>query len=366
MMICSPKSPVFGHPQRDEGRILGFDGLRGIAFMLVFASHKVPLPHRDSYGDVGVYLFFVLSGFLITRILAAGREGIEKGVWSFRNALVQFYARRTARIFPIYYTVLLFWTAISFFVVVPSFAGAERFANFLYLTNILIAHRNAWIGDFGHLWTLAIEEQFYLLFAPIVLLVPRARTWVACGMFLALGITTKVFLEISHAAPISIDVNSFVNFALLALGGLVGLNVDRLSPRRWLCDGSAQALMLTLFVCLPFAMGGHPAWSLGAKFAGLVAAVLLFQIYHRQRSWFVRLLDKPPLRFVGRVSYGAYLFHPFIHLPVVRDLLMAWGVGQIAADASRVGVELGATLALAAISWLALERPIIHWTRRRF
>src|ERR1700722_18281924 len=90
-------------------RVRGFDGLRAIAFLLVFASHKIYFAHADSIGDIGVWLFFVLSGFLITRTLARSRLDIEHGLAGVSERLGSFYLRRTARIFPPYYSLLFFF-----------------------------------------------------------------------------------------------------------------------------------------------------------------------------------------------------------------------------------------------------------------
>src|ERR1700677_2859176 len=95
------------------GRIRGFDGLRAIAFLLVFVSHKVYFAHATCVGDIGVWLFFVLSGFLITTILARSRCEIEEGCSSIYGSLWRFYLRRVARIFPTYYLLLALVAVIS-------------------------------------------------------------------------------------------------------------------------------------------------------------------------------------------------------------------------------------------------------------
>lgn len=86
--------------QSSDKRILGFDGLRAIAFVLIFINTKYPNHPTEAMGTSGPWLFFVLSGFLITRNLASLRAGIERGRHTFRGALKDFYIRRTARIFP--------------------------------------------------------------------------------------------------------------------------------------------------------------------------------------------------------------------------------------------------------------------------
>jgi peptidoglycan/LPS O-acetylase OafA/YrhL len=111
-----------------DGRIQGFDGLRAIAFLLVFASDKIYFAHAESFGDVGVRLFFVLSGFLITRILARSSSEIEGSPATTPANLGGFYLRRTARFFPPYYLLLAFFAAGSLFTSVEYFGRSEKLA----------------------------------------------------------------------------------------------------------------------------------------------------------------------------------------------------------------------------------------------
>ena len=165
-------------------RIRGFDGLRALAFLLVFISHKAPSPVTDRYGTAGVWIFFVLSGFLITRILAEARGGIDAGRSSFRSSLSRFYVRRTARIFPVYYVFLAVVTVAGLWGLVEVGSPARQLSNWFYLSNIYIG-LNGWETRLGHLWSLAVEEQFYLLFAPLALACPL--TSIACCLLLDPG-----------------------------------------------------------------------------------------------------------------------------------------------------------------------------------
>jgi peptidoglycan/LPS O-acetylase OafA/YrhL len=344
-------------------RIRGFDGLRAIAFLLVFVSHKVYFAHADSFGDVGVWLFFALSGFLITRILARSRSEIEDGLATVRGCLGRFYLRRTARIFPPYYLLIGFFVVASFFVSIDYFGTAEKLAYLLYGTNLLIAARSQWIGDFGHFWSLAVEEQFYLVFAPLILLVPRRHTINVCLAMILTGVVTKIVLEIEGASAISIDVNSLINFALIGFGGVVGLNAYRAAPK-WLAGGAAQVAVLGVYLALPAAFGTwHHVWPLLGKLSAVLAGLLLFQIFRGQRSWFVIILESAPLRNIGRISYGAYLIHHFLHFSAIGNLLPQLGAG-LAPRFIQVIVELAASLMIAGLSWHYLERPIIAWAAR--
>jgi peptidoglycan/LPS O-acetylase OafA/YrhL len=341
-------------------RIAGFDGLRAIAFLLVFASHKAPLAHPDPFGDIGVWMFFALSGFLITRILAGSREAIERGAISLPRALGRFYIRRTARIFPVYYLVLLVALGLSAVVTVDFFWPTARVAYALFLTNVFIGLRDAWIGEFGHLWTLAVEEQFYILLAPLVLMAPRAKTGLICLGFVVAGLAVKIGMESLGASNTEIDVNSVVNFGLLGFGGLVGLNVHRRAPA-WLVGGAAQALVGLAFLALPIVFGAwREAWLTWAKISTVLAGLLLLQIYQAPRTGVVAFLEWAPLRLIGRVSYGAYLFHHFIHFSVLEPVI--GGVVDMRAPPQLLAMsaELAMTLALAALSWRLLEKPIVE------
>jgi peptidoglycan/LPS O-acetylase OafA/YrhL len=340
-------------------RIRGFDGLRAIAFLLVFVSHKINFGNADSFGDVGVWLFFVLSGFLITRILARSRTEVESGSSTFANSLNRFYLRRTARIFPPYYLLLVFFAGAALFTPIDYFGWSEKLAYVFYCTNILVAHRSQWIGDFGHFWSLAIEEQFYLAFAPLVLLTPRRHTMSVCLAIISLGCATKIALEARHASAVSIDVNSVVNFALLGYGGVIGLSASRPAPK-WLIGGTAQCAVLCLYLSLPTALGSRPhVWPMLGKLSAVVVGVLLFQIFHGQQTWFVGILQSSPLQKMGRISYGAYLIHNFAHFSMIDNLLQVASPRPV-----QVVGELAASLILAAISWRYLESPIIAWAAR--
>jgi len=341
-------------------RIAGFDGLRAIAFLLVFASHKFPIEHRDPFGDIGVWTFFVLSGFLITGILARSREDIETGAISPVWALARFYLRRTARIFPIYYVLLAVALVLSAFMTVDNFWGMAKLAYAFYATNIFIGMRDAWVGDFGHLWSLAVEEQFYLLFAPLILVTPRRWTGVVCLGFVSVALTTKIVMEALGASNTAIDVSSLINFGLLGFGGLVSLAAATRPGPTWLTSGPAQAATLACLLVTPALFGpSTEGWMTYAKVVGLIAGLLMFQIAQAQTTRFVALLESAPLRLLGRISYGAYLFHPFIHF----QNLMTWaGLGDLARGVPvslQIVWELVFTVVLATASWVVLERPIL-------
>lgn len=346
---------------RSATRILGFDGLRAIAFTLVFLSHKITFVDAVAFGNVGVWLFFVLSGFLITRILAEERTCIELGRSTVWTSLRNFYIRRSARIFPPYYLLLAVCFAVSMAVPIEYFWRSEKIAYVTFTTNIFIALSGSWVGHFSHLWTLAVEEQFYLVFAPLVLLLPRSRTAALCVLCVAIGTITRLALEARGTWPIGIGINPAVNFTMFGLGGLAGLGMSK-PLRPALTTGNAQLVTLLALLCLPALFGGSSQWlGSGGTAVALLAAVLLVQITQGQKSWLVAWLDWAPCRAIGLASYGAYLVHYFIHAaPVARAL----GVSTQLPWWLLTALEFGVSVGIAGLSWRYMERPIIAWARR--
>lgn len=358
-------APTSTTAQPANTRIAGFDGVRAIAFFLVFISHKLTISHHDVYGSVGVWTFFVLSGLLITAILSEMREQVEAGLNKSWRAIRDFYLRRSARIFPLYYACLAVFAAASLFTHFDGFTLLDGSAYALYGTDILFgAIPNGNFGHFGHLWSLSVEEQFYLIFAPLLLFTPRKYLVQVCTAFIGLAIITKITLVEAGFDVNTIYVNPIINFGLLALGGLVAA-ASKVTPPRWLVGGPAQAVSGLALLLIPIFLGGYrDAWNNWAMLVGLIAALFLFQIARGQSTPVVRLLDWWPLRTLGRVSYGAYLFHQFVHFYNIESVLHKLHINVETPFPIQVAVEFAVTIALATLSWNVFERPILQWAAR--
>ncbi|QPC93096.1 acyltransferase [Mesorhizobium sp. INR15] len=348
----------------DKRRIKGFDGLRAIAFIFVFISHKF---HEGTYGSLGgdgVMLFFALSGLLITRILACTRVAVEAGETTTLAGLGRFYLRRSARIFPVYYATIGFFLIASLFVHFDGFEGGARLAMLLYATNIYVLTTGHWVGHFNHFWTLAIEEQFYLLFAPLLLFTPSKAAGHICVAFVVLGLVTEVGLEWAGVSAKVIGLNPMTGFGYLALGGLAGLNLDRRVPA-WLVSRPAQAMAALALLIAPLTvLKDEIVWRLYAPAVAATAALLVFQIAGDQASRFVAFLETWPLRSLGRISYGCYIFHEFVHFYDIEAAARKFGVVFEAPDWISAPIELVLTIGLATVSWRFFERPIMAWAHR--
>jgi peptidoglycan/LPS O-acetylase OafA/YrhL len=287
----------------------GLDGLRCLAILPVVWHHSTPrlLPGIWGKGAVGVDLFFALSGFLITTLLL--RERRTRGHISLRA----FYARRSLRIFPLYYAVLAAYTVRT--LLMPE--GSLPAAHFLrslpyhatYTANWLVDYAVAHDVIFMFSWSLCVEEQFYWVWPFLVALVPN-RWLLAAAMLVAIAVDYHAEHAgfASLAPPGSTLLRMLTSFASpIGFGSLAALLLD--TPRgfsvvsRVLGWRAAAPLLLLASVAL-LALPATPYLSLSLCLAALVASVALRA--DNGLSW---LLEQRAVRWVGAVSYALYLVH---------------------------------------------------------
>ncbi|MBW3628217.1 MAG: acyltransferase [Gemmatimonadetes bacterium] len=359
------------------------DGLRGIAILCVLAMHfaiATPLTAGDRVvyalarnGWIGVDLFFVLSGFLITGILldSRGKPG----------AVRSFYARRVLRIFPLYYGML-----ISLFVLDRWLSGAgpwlekvqaDQIWHWLYVTNFLAA-RNGWanIPGIGHLWSLAIEEQFYLVWPFAVLFLARQRLLPLCVAMLGVSFATRMILVYAGASPVAIYALTFTRWDGLAVGAIVAIVARQRGGLEKLGRWSAPALVLGALACVGFLSAapyrshyGVATQTTGYAVLALTFGALLVQvILAPAESRLTRSLADARLRFFGRYSYGIYVLHgPLLGWLAAIGFSPAllprvWG-SALPGQALYAAVALLTVTAAALLSWTFVEKPFLRLKR---
>ncbi|TPK81071.1 acyltransferase [Mesorhizobium sp. B2-4-13] len=344
-----------------EDRIAGFDGVRAIAVLMVFISHKTTLPHHDSYGSVGVWLFLVLSGMLISSILSEMRGKVEAGTQSKWRSMGDFYLRRSLRIFPLYYACLGVFALASLFTSFVGFSRMEATIYALYGTNIYIAMTPTGDhGHFGHLWSLSAEEQFYLLFAPILLFTPRKYLLRICVGFMLAGAAMLAWLVSVRTHPNAIHVDPLIAFGMLGVGGFVA-SLKNLKPRAWLVSAQAQAAAGLTLIAIPLVFGYYrDTWNVWGPLTCTVAGLFLFQIARNQQTPVVAFLNLWPLRSLGRVSYAFYILHQFVHFYEVQAVFHKLHMNIDGSPIVQLAVELFITVALATLSWHFFERPLLR------
>lgn len=341
-------------------RIVALDGLRGIAVLAVLASHAFAWA---AGGFVGVDVFFVLSGYLITSLLLAERARTG------HLDVLDFYRRRVARLAPAYLLML----AVAVPIMAWPLAGSARWplaaavgATATYLANWVCVVDVDALGPIVHTWSLSIEEQFYLLWPAFFVGLSRSRRslvrWLgvaiavvvaarAVGWLLAPGIW-PYFDTVTHA-------DGLLAGCLLAAVTADRSGARRLSPARSRRAAAAGIGTLAV-VAATLDVDSGLTYLVGLTLAASGAAATVHHLVTRPEGRLARLLAWAPLAGVGRISYGLYLFH----LPVFQ-LVQHWRLGFFP---TALG-EFGATFALAAASWFWLERPVLrraHRTRPSF
>lgn len=403
--LCVPEAGV-GMAARGDGartwirpRYAGFDGLRGLAVLAVTLHHTPIGPWRavqSGMGWMGVDLFFVLSGFLITGILFDSLE-VEERRGYFRN----FYARRALRIFPIFYlafaallvaTPLLHlrwsgwtWSYLAY--------GGNLVVPFVDLarqnpTQVLMQVRGHWmpVCDLGPLWSLCVEEQFYLLWPGVVWLVrDRAKLMRLCVVvFVAAPVWRTVLYLAAPARAIAgygLLWSSFTRCDTLLVGAWLALwlrgeqlSAARLKRLGWALVLGAGALLVPSTWQLVEGSRGwvagtvgaastHPATNpftvtVGLSLIALVCAgVLLLAL--DESSWVGRVLQVRWLAGVGAISYGVYLYAGWLG----GD----WGWARVVSPRlaeHRNALHLALTLSVAWASFRWVERPLLRWKER--
>lgn len=321
------------------------DGVRAISIALVLFQHSGDPLWRPINGHLGVTLFFGISGYLITTLLL--REEARDG----RVSLGGFYLRRAFRILPLYYVALACFTVLVLVLHLGSDRGAYpgRLPYFLLYMNELAPD-----GTFGHSWSLAIEEKYYLVWPLIAFaLAPRRtrRTAIAAGLVLVTGLTALLPGWWPYPAIYTpILTGCLVALLMHARGGY-----ERLAVLRSSWGAVALAVAIAVGVAVDNSEGHvHVLF-------GLLAAAVMVPVVAGP-EWFRRILGVRPLVFIGTRSYAIYLFHPISNS--VIDRALAPGQESVPVQVARYVLELAAALAVADVLHRVLERPVIRLGHR--
>lgn len=356
-----PATETFG--QLVRGRMPALDGLRGIAVLLVLAhgfdviktshgpGHAVDL--ALDLGWIGVQLFFVLSGFLITGILLETRSA--PGYYK------HFLIRRVLRIFPLYYGVLFVAFVIAPHVVaVPPGHGEHQVWLWTYLINFAEPFGR---GEpvFPHFWSLAVEEQFYIVWPLIVYVAGRRGTVVIGAALVVIAVAARVYVR-THYNQLAAYTFTPCRMDALAIGAVAAAVVRGDRVRDVVPDRHATTVAIAgSLVVLGGAIMGHllregPNMQttgytvIAAGFALIVVAAVP---PHRLPA---RVLSLAPLRRIGLYSYGMYVFHAPLHvyvgLPILEQINPTYGTAAGVIYALVLGLV---TFGLAMLSYHLFE-----------
>ncbi|MCB1182871.1 acyltransferase [bacterium] len=344
--------------ERLERRVIpGLDGVRALAVLLVMGHH---FGFAWINGSLGVMMFFVLSGFLISRILLrehAGTGGVSLG---------RFYRRRALRIFPAFYA---FWVVM---IVVPFVRGhvidwGAALSSFLYVSNYFLALFHKGESDFGHTWSLSIEEQFYLVW-PFVFRrgmsdLARLTRWLVAAIAVV-WVYRAVLLLVFHVRVEYLYRAFDTRLDHLAVGCLLAVLLERgvLAGFIGFVCRRAWYPAVTLGLILTLQSLHHQylyVYVIGYAVEPLLIATFLVQLvcWTSAPGW--RAFEHPVARYLGRISYPLYLWQQVVLFSVSR-ILTPYPIPTVV----RFALAVGATVVAATISWNLVEKPFLRLKSR--
>ena len=358
--VASQGAPRFYRPELDV--------LRFLAFLAVFIHHGIYTiaPLLSVIGGFGLSFFFFLSAFLITELLQ--REVEITGTVGIRD----FYIRRMLRIWPLYFGFLAFSVVLG--MVFPSHHLSVGFVlSYVFLLgNVYIGRYGLPKTPVGYLWSISIEEQFYLLWPLLNRTLSRRWLAVTVAGFLPLGSVAVLLLASSGATPSQgIWTNSFVQFQIFALGALTALalkaRIPKLpTPARVALVAVASVLWLTAARYSGMddrTVRGGVGPMLGYWAVGLGCACFLLSVLGLERRWIPGRLV-----YLGKISYGLYVFHQ-ISLEIAAWLCnhsssMNSATHHAAYGAGHLVLGFVLTLGFAVVSYRFFETPFLRWKDR--
>lgn len=293
------------------------DGIRAIAVLLVIVSHWLPgsILSKLGFGPIGVDVFFVLSGFLITRILIVERLKISAAplAYSRLKSIKNFMIRRSLRIFPIYYLLLFLLVIFSNYFPNQVLQNWEWY--FFYLQNILFFINKAWPGGcLSHLWSLAVEEQFYLFWPWLIFFTPQRWMLRLLVVLFFLGIASVKWLVPAFIGGPMPGILTPSCIQAFAAGGILAYFHLKTGSKFHQLRYHFLLPGLISFVYLILGMNGIFPLLIDVRsivsilIVGLISGILI----NPNSKLSLNLLGNSVLVFIGRISYGVYLYHNFI------------------------------------------------------
>ena len=358
------------------------DGLRGLAILLVLV-HQLSLFEKQPgvaafvfsnlgyVGWTGVQLFFVLSGFLITGILIDTQHA--------QNYYSGFYARRTLRIFPLYFAVL----AVAFIILPAIGSVPPKIATDQSSQIWLWTYLSNWAGVFGtgsnafpHFWSLAVEEQFYLVWPLLIRLRSPEQCVRFCLIVVVISLVLRCILAWVGAPDAAIYLNSFCRMDALALGGAAAAafripswNVRLVAMYNRFLLWSIMAALLGVGVTRGFSRATLIGETIGYTMVSLMFVLILVAAAGADAagaSGWVGALRLRPLRALGKYSYAIYVFHKPMHDLVGKPLVLAlnpYASQSVLMNMGYVTVGTMVTFAMAFISWHLFEKRFLRMKR---
>lgn len=360
------------------------NGIRFIAVFLVLLDHWLvpilPVP----LGHLGVVIFFVLSGFLITRILFLNADEIQNTKSSAWPKIIRFIYRRSLRIFPIYFILL-------FIGLIFNISNFKELWPWLlsYTPNIYIMIKGQWLGIWDHLWSLAVEEQYYLIFPYFILFLNKNNYLRLFSIMIGLGILSRLifYVFVPHEIIEKYWMFSYVNpisaIDCFGLGGLLAyyFHYDhtyflKIAQKKNLLLITLSAVFISLILSIQSEYTYDNIWfsiferSISAIFAYFLIMTALME----KNNYLGQLLENKVVVYLGTISYGIYLYHNFVFNYYHLNGNTIWGFLSINSTfLNSLNTELIILkfvinflllIGIASFSWFYIEKPINRFKNR--
>ena len=353
-------APLVARATPPPDYMVQLDALRAFAVMAVMFNHFYGKEHgiEVPWGEWGVKLFFVLSGFLITGILLRSRTLADTSRNNRKFQLRQFYARRALRIFPLFYSVVIFAAVIGIRPI-----RETLFWHLTYASNIFYSLQNGWAGPASHLWSLAVEEQFYLFWPLLILYLPEKYLLPTIVAAIAITPIYKIVGYFLGFNELSLFVLVIACLDSLGLGALLALYRFK-RPEHFVqlaratkYNGAGLILVAAALATYLFKSSGYILDVANAFMISLFFAWLIHRVAVGFEGATGALMRAKPLLYLGQISYGLYIFHKFTSVIVPRGLAVLHL--HLPEDAAlQAALLIAFNILLASCSWYLLERPI--------
>lgn len=337
------------------------DSLRAFAVFLVLMWHGLPgyfpmnfLPN----GQIGVSLFFVLSGFLITKILLENKVKVEEGKRRNAAVLKTFYMRRVLRIFPVYYLSIL-CIYLLHRMIGTDLTPSEFYHSLSYTMNVFVYSAKTWPQMTFHFWSLAVEEQFYLVWPFAMLLVRKRYLLSVILAFILIGMVSQALIvdrEYGYTP-------TYTCFDALGMGALLAWMVvykpEAISRFR---KGAVVLALLCAAIAGIGVTNSNFFYPQRTIFSVIALALIAFIVETHERAgwWNTYIFNNRVFRFLGRLSYGIYLYHVPVY--VVCNLFLFPVIDKLNHQYAYYiffGVNVGLVVLVAWLSWNVIEAPVL-------
>ncbi|GAX42591.1 acyltransferase [Tolypothrix sp. NIES-4075] len=351
-------------PQNQKPRyMVQLDALRALAVFGVLVHHFLPqeffLNSKLHWGPLGVRLFFVLSGFLITGILLRCRELVDSTQQDAWFTIKRFYMRRFIRLVPVYYLTIFFSIIFA-----GKYIKNSLFWHLTYTSNIYFSI-NEWDAVTSHFWSLSVEEQFYLFWGLFIIMLPKK--YLLPGIIL-----TTIIGPVFRLLIIAFDftngsreyILTFACFDSLGIGALMAFfnhNQEQFKRAKKYLYNFCFWVGIPLFIAFNLISIPNLDNTILLSFGSTTASMFfVWLIEHAARGfsgWIGVILELPALVYLGKISYGIYVYHLLVAY-ALNKILTYFGFTYPAWGWNKFVLSTVATLIVAVLSWHFFEKPI--------